>query len=107
MRTKGISHLALVISDMDRTVRFYTEILGGNIVGTQRNDNGPHSRHCLLDMGGGNLLALFDHPGGSTEHVGGMHHVALAVESLPELERIRSELIRKGIYVSQIGRAHV
>ncbi|MBI3302563.1 MAG: VOC family protein [Deltaproteobacteria bacterium] len=76
MRFHGVNHLALVSSNMDRTVRFYTQVLGLKLVRAQRNDDDPNSRHYFFDLGGGNLLAFFDFPGSRRGQVGTgtMHH---------------------------------
>lgn len=97
---KGVNHLAMVTRDMDATVRFYTGVLGMKLVRAQRNDDDPDSRHYFFDMGGGNLMAFFDFQGRNPGEK--MHHIAMTVESVAELERTREELIRKGIDVSSI-----
>lgn len=99
IRPKGLNHLALVTSDMDRAVRFYSQTLGMKLVRAQRNDDDPNSRHYFFDMGGGNLLAFFDFAGARG---GYMHHVAFQVDSVEELERLRQELLGKGVGVSSV-----
>ena len=82
--TGGVDHLALISSDLDATVRFYTGVLGMRLTRVIENRDEPTSTHIFLDMGGGNLLAFFDFP----EHgsapgqrgIGSMHHVALKAE---------------------------
>ncbi|MEW6296492.1 MAG: VOC family protein [Thermodesulfobacteriota bacterium] len=104
MMFRGVNHLALVSSDMNRTVQFYTQVLGLRLVRAQRNDDDPSSRHYFFDLGGGNLLAFFDFPGSRPGQVGTgpMHHVAFSVESGEKLEELRQQLRRKGVEVSPI-----
>src|SRR5215471_17254815 len=69
----GVNHLALVCSDMQRTVDFYTNVLGMRLiktielpaaaVGTVAADGaGGTGQHFFFDMGGGNALAFFWFP---------------------------------------------
>src|SRR5580698_1912500 len=57
----GVNHLALVCSDMKRTVEFYTEVLGMRLIKTL-NLPGNSGQHFFFDMGGGNALAFFWFP---------------------------------------------
>lgn len=79
--TGGVDHLALICSDLDATIRFYTEVLGMRLTKVVPNRDEPTSTHIFLDMGGGNLLAFFDFPEKgpmrTVRGVGSMHHVAL------------------------------
>ena len=80
---RGVHHLALICSDIERTIRFYTEVLGFPLVELFENRDLPSSTHFFFDIGNGNLLAFFDFPEdpmpATRESVGGMHHVAIAV----------------------------
>lgn len=79
--TGGVHHLALVCSDLQQTIEFYTDVLKMPLVKIVPNRDEPTSTHVFFDMGGGNMLAFFDFP----EHhadlthlgVGSMHHVAI------------------------------
>lgn len=104
MRFHGVNHLALVSSNMDRTVRFYTQVLGLKLVRAQRNDDDPNSRHYFFALGGGNRLAFFDFPGSQAGKVGTgtMHHVAFSVGSPAELEELQRRLRTKGVEVSPV-----
>jgi catechol 2,3-dioxygenase-like lactoylglutathione lyase family enzyme len=79
--TGGVDHLALICSDLDATIRFYTQVLGMRLTRVVQNRDEPTSTHIFLDMGGGNQLAFFDFPekgpARTVRGVGSMHHVAL------------------------------
>lgn len=79
--TNGVDHLALICSDLDATIRFYTEVLGMRLTRIVPNRDEPTSTHIFFDMGGGNQLAFFDFPekgpARTVRGVGSMHHVAL------------------------------
>src|ERR1700745_1023413 len=56
-----VNRLALVCSDMKRTVEFYTQVLGMRLIKTLDLPNGQ-GQHFFFDMGGGNALAFFWFP---------------------------------------------
>ncbi len=79
--TGGVDHLAMISSDIERTIEFYTGILGMTVTRIVQNRDEPTSTHIFLDMGGGNLMAFFDFPqhgdAQAVRGIGAMHHVAL------------------------------
>ena len=54
---KGLHHLALVCKDMERTVDFYTNILGMPL--TKGFDLQGYGQHFFFDMGNGSELGFF------------------------------------------------
>lgn len=95
--TGGVDHLALICSDIEATIRFYTEVLQMRLSKIVQNRDEPTSTHIFLDMGGGNLLAFFDFPklgsAPTTRGIGSMHHVAIKAE--PEKYRAILEALKK------------
>ena len=81
---RGLHHTALVCSDVERTIRFYQDVLGFPLTELIENRDYPGSSHFFFDIGNGNLLAFFDFPGLElgpyAEVLGGLHHVAISVE---------------------------
>jgi len=81
LQTGGVDHLALICSDLEATIGFYTEVLGMRLTRIVQNRDEPTSTHIFFDMGGGNQLAFFDFPekgpARTIRGVGSMHHVAL------------------------------
>src|SRR5215469_3753755 len=84
LQTAGVDHLALVCSELERTIGFYTEVLGMRLTRIVQNRDEPTSTHIFFDIGGGNQLAFFDFPdkgpAPTIRGVGSMHHVALKTE---------------------------
>ena len=80
---RGLHHTALICSDVERTVRFYQEVLEFPLTEIVENRDYPGSNHFFFDIGNGNLLAFFDFPGlGVGEYaevLGGLHHIAISV----------------------------
>jgi glyoxylase I family protein len=105
---RGVHHLALICSDIERTIEFYTQALGFPLVELFQNRDLPSSTHFFFDIGHGNLLAFFDfpeHPMPATrESVGGMHHIAISVPT-EQFQDIKRKLTDRGI--SNVGPPHV
>lgn len=56
----GINHIALVCSDMERTVDFYTNVLGMPLIKTLEIPGG--GQHFFFDCGNGDSVAFFWFP---------------------------------------------
>jgi catechol 2,3-dioxygenase-like lactoylglutathione lyase family enzyme len=114
----GINHLALVSSDMQRTIDFYSGVLGMPLVKTLDLPNGM-GQHFFFDCGGGDCVAFFWFPdapdgvpgisaprtrpeqGDLLSAVGSMNHVAFHVPA-GQFEDYRRRLRAKGVEVSPI-----
>ena len=97
---RGVHHVALLSADVERTIRFYQDLLEFPLTEIFENRDYAGSNHFFFDLGHGNLLAFFDFPGldlGPYEEVlGGLHHIAISVE--PERwERLRDKLYAAGV----------
>jgi catechol 2,3-dioxygenase-like lactoylglutathione lyase family enzyme len=81
VKTAGVDHLALICSELERTIGFYADVLGMPLTRIVQNRDEPTSTHIFFDIGGGNQLAFFDFPekgpGRTVRGVGSMHHIAL------------------------------
>ena len=104
---RGLHHTALISSDVERTIRFYQDVLGFPLTELIENRDYAGSSHFFFDIGNGNLLAFFDFPGLDVgpyaEVLGGLHHVAISVE--PERwEQLKKRLEDAGVeYQSESG----
>ncbi len=116
----GLHHLALVCSDMERTVDFYTNVLGMKLKKGFDLDGG-YGQHFFFDMGGGNELAFFwfrdaakaapgvasaahlvGRQGGTiTSAHGSMNHVAFAVPA-DKIDGYRDSLVAKGVDCTEV-----
>jgi catechol 2,3-dioxygenase-like lactoylglutathione lyase family enzyme len=108
----GLNHLALVTNDMDKTVRFYRDVLGMPLVGTtgNRDENYPH-RHYFLSIGSGASIAFFEWkdielPGRKDSGIPAsgiqFDHVSISVDSDEDLENLRKRLHDAGSDVSDV-----
>ena len=114
----GINHLALVCSDMARTIEFYSGTLGMPLIKTIELPGGM-GQHFFFDCGGGDCIAFFWFPdapdgvpgvsapvdlpgrGELLSAVGSMNHVAFHVPQ-ERFEEYRRTLKAKGVEVSPI-----
>lgn len=115
----GVHHLALVCSDMQRTVDFYSGVLGMPLVKTVELPAGM-GQHFFFDIGGGDTLAFFWFPDAPAPAPGiaspkgrpdtaelltavaSMNHVAFSVA--PErIEEYRSRLEAAGVACSEVA----
>jgi catechol 2,3-dioxygenase-like lactoylglutathione lyase family enzyme len=105
-QTAGVDHLALICSELERTISFYTEVLGMQLTRIVQNRDEPTSTHIFLDMGGGNQLAFFDFPekgpARAVRGIGSMHHVALKMRP-EQMRAILSRLDERHISYSMHG----
>jgi catechol 2,3-dioxygenase-like lactoylglutathione lyase family enzyme len=97
---RGLHHFAIVSSDVERTVRFYQDVLEFPLTEMFENRDYPGSTHFFFDIGNGNGLAFFDFPGLDVgpyqEVLGGLHHVAISVD--PERwKHLQSKLDEAGV----------
>jgi catechol 2,3-dioxygenase-like lactoylglutathione lyase family enzyme len=113
IRYGGLHHLALVCRDMQRTVDFYTNVLGMKLKKGFDLERG-FGQHFFFDMGGGNELAFFWFRGAqpaapgvasagaltgkgniASAH-GSMNHVAFDVPP-EEIDAYRALLVARGV----------
>jgi catechol 2,3-dioxygenase-like lactoylglutathione lyase family enzyme len=96
----GVHHVALLCSDVERTIRFYQELLGFPLAEIFENRDYAGSTHLFFDIGHDNTLAFFDFPGLDlgpyAEVVGGLHHLAMSVKP-EQWEAARRRLEAAGV----------
>ena len=95
-RIEGIDHVGVVVADMDRTIQFYTGLLGFSVVARFKPDSPYQKEIAYLKFPGasGAKLELYSltAPSGepSYERKVGMREIALRVADVrAELERLR------------------
>lgn len=97
---RGVHHVALLCADVERTVRFYQDLLEFPLTDMFENRDYQGSTHFFFDIGTGNGLAFFDLPGldlGPYQEVlGGLHHLAISVEPA-KWSHLKSKLDDAGI----------
>ena len=92
IRTSGVDHVVLHVNDVERSKRFYTEILGMTVY---REDDGQVFMHA-----GEQSVALFKKEGAAPFTAGNdLNHLALNAAS-GDYETLKDELERSGVVVN-------
>jgi catechol 2,3-dioxygenase-like lactoylglutathione lyase family enzyme len=103
---RGVHHLALLSSDVERTIAFYQDLLEFPLTELFENRDYQGSTHFFFDIGNGNLLAFFDFPGldlaDYAEVLGGLHHLAISVEH-ERWEQLKNKLDAAGVRYEQMS----
>src|SRR5262245_3504476 len=100
---RKIGHAVVFASDLERSTRFYTEVLGFKVSDTYPGSmmpggmvflrcNGDH--HCLALVGGGEAAGK-----GKS-----LHHLAFELATLDEVFRARDHLRKEGVELTFEGR---
>jgi catechol 2,3-dioxygenase-like lactoylglutathione lyase family enzyme len=103
---RGLHHLALISSSVERTIAFYQGVLEFPLTELFENRDYRGSTHFFFDIGNGNLLAFFDFPGLDlreyAERLGGLHHIAISVAP-DRWEHLRAKLDAAGIATQHLS----
>jgi len=103
---RGVHHMALLSSDVVRTIEFYQGVLEFPLTELFENRDYQGSTHFFFDIGNGNLLAFFDFPGLDlgpyAEVLGGLHHLAISV-TREHWEAAKARLEAAGVGTMVIG----
>jgi lactoylglutathione lyase len=93
----GIDHIAVIVADMDRSLEFYTSILGMEIIKDGRPEGGL--KKSFIGIGKKALLALTEDKNRSripTGIVEGVNHIAFFVD---DIDKAGDALKKKGINI--------
>ena len=97
---RGIHHAVLICSDVERTIRFYQDLLGFPLVELVENRDYAGSTHFFFDVGNRTLLGFFDFPGlglePGIEAIGGVQHIAISARR-DRWEEVRDRLDAAGV----------
>jgi glyoxalase family protein len=104
MTIQGIHHITLVCTNAQRTVDFYTRVLGQRLVKKTVNFDDPSSYHLYFgdELGRpGSAVTFFEWPGAPAGRpgIGGTHHFALRVEDYNGLLKWKRRLTDLGLAV--------
>ncbi len=107
---RGINHLALITTDMDRTVRFYHGVLGARLVATIGT---PGFRHYFFEFGPEQTVAFFEYKGVELKpfakpagvpdpHAVQFDHLSFNLPDEHALEALRRRLKEHGCEVTDV-----
>ena len=105
----GINHLAMVTADMDRTVRFWRDLLGMRLVVGMGH---PGYRHYFFEITDRDMIAFFEWPhvqpiaekdhGAPVRGPLAFDHISFGVETREELGRLKTLLEENGFWASEV-----
>jgi catechol 2,3-dioxygenase-like lactoylglutathione lyase family enzyme len=109
VRFNGVNHLAMATGDMDKTVRFWRDLLGMRLVAGLGQ---PGYRHYFFEISPWDLLAFFEWPGVKPVEekeqgrpVKGpfiFDHVSFGVDNEDDLWELKDKLEAAGFEVSDV-----
>lgn len=109
IKFNGINHLAMATGDMDKTIRFWRDLLGMRLVAGLGQ---PGYRHYFFEISKTDLIAFFEWSGvkAVAEKVHGMpvkgpfifDHVSFGVETEDDLWELKDKLSAAGFEVSDV-----
>ena len=104
MTVQGLHHITLGSADAQRTIDFYTQVLGQRFVKKTVNFDDPGSYHLYFgDEAGspGSAITFFEWPGAPRGYpgIGGTHHFALQVADYAGLLKWKRRLTDLGLPV--------
>ena len=99
MLLDGINHVALLTTDTDRLVEFYSEVFGATVFAQQQEE--PGMTLTFIDIGPATQLNVFQIDGNDQAHVpmfgrGPIDHMGLQASSKEAFDTIRTRLIERG-----------
>jgi catechol 2,3-dioxygenase-like lactoylglutathione lyase family enzyme len=103
MKLEGIHHVALFASDMDATVRFWSQVLKAKLVRAGQDESEMGLRQYYFDVGG-TLIGFFHMPMKDTEamNFGWMHRLSLKADSVKDLDAWRTHIASFNVPVSEV-----
>jgi catechol 2,3-dioxygenase-like lactoylglutathione lyase family enzyme len=109
MKFSGLNHLAMATGDMDKTVRFWRDLIGMRLVAAMGR---PGFKQYIFEMSPRDLLVFFEWPGiEPIEEKGhgspkkgpfGFDHVSIGVDSPDDLFELKDKLNAADIWVSEV-----
>jgi catechol 2,3-dioxygenase-like lactoylglutathione lyase family enzyme len=103
VRIKRLGHVVLQVRNLERSIRFYTEVLNFRV-----SDNASAGGVFLTAIGDHHTIGLFPSDGDDAEIPAKgavrLHHFAFQVESMDELFAVRAYLRERGVPILFEGR---
>lgn len=99
MLLDGINHVALLTTDTDRLIAFYSEVFDATVFASRQEE--PGMRLTFIDVGPATQLNVFQIDGKNPERVpmfgrGPVDHMGLQAASKDAFDTIRTRLMERG-----------
>ena len=110
MAFPGLQHVAITVSDLERSTQWYSRLFGADPV-LDEDEEGGQFHHTVFALAGGMRFALHPHPataagGAASDPRTGLDHVGFAVGSHAELEQWAAKLDELGVANGGVKKAH-
>jgi glyoxylase I family protein len=107
MRITGLHHVTALTRDLEAIASFYRDVLGLALVHEEANPDDPQARHFWFgdaEGAAGTLVSFLEYPElePGTAGAGGLHHFALAVGSIDELQAWVEYLRARNVEVTDV-----
>ena len=98
-----LNHAVLFVADLERSVRFYSEVFGMEVIAREPRANAAFLR--LAESGNHHDLGLFGVGGAAGERrrrgAIGLYHLAWQVDTIDDLATARQVLLEQGAYTGE------
>jgi catechol 2,3-dioxygenase-like lactoylglutathione lyase family enzyme len=106
----GLQHVAITVSDLGRSTRWYSALFGSEPVLDEDEESGTF-HHTVFALDGGTLFGLHTHGGSETgdradELRTGLDHISFGLPDSAALEQWRARLDELGIPHGGVKKAH-
>ena len=110
MAFPGLQHVAITVSDLDRSTQWYSRLFGADAV-LDEDEEGGQFHHTVFVLDGGMLFGLHTHHGKESgdradERRTGLDHISFGVGSHAELAQWAKKLDELGIENGGVKKAH-
>ncbi|MEG8279722.1 VOC family protein [Streptomyces sp. AHA2] len=96
-------HVGINVTDLDRSLRFYRDVLGFDVVRESTEAHGD-KRFAFLARGGRLVLTLWQQAGDGYEPGrAGLHHLSFEVDHVDDVRSLESALRRQGTRFAHDG----
>ncbi len=102
----ALAHVAVTVSDLDRSTRWYGDLFGAEpVLDEDETVGGFH--HTVFVLDGGQLFGLHTHPGSGpdgpfNERRAGMDHVAFQVGGVDDVQSMKDRFAELGVDHSDV-----
>lgn len=98
IRTRGLSHINLNVSDIERSVRFYQDIFGLELLTDYSGPMGPHphGRQMIFSTPGCEHVIALSQVNGASIGGGGLSHWGLNLERGDDVDNAIAQVVAAG-----------
>ncbi|MFF9144278.1 VOC family protein [Streptomyces sp. NPDC014861] len=99
--TLRTAHIGINVTDLDRSLRFYGEVLGFAVIGSGEAEG---RRHAFLGQDGRLAVTLWQQAEGAYEPTrAGLHHLAFEAASIEQVRAAEAALKARGVTFAHDG----